>query len=301
MLQPMSNRRLYLLSQGALPTDGSVKDHTTGKVVAGQRFVDSEDSEVESLLQDEEESSKSQEEVSVTEDISFLDSPNPSSKTYEELKRVRKPVLTAIEGTAHGEPCHFPFLFLDKEYDECTSDGREDGRLWCATTYDYKTDEKWGFCETEEDAAKRRQMQEAEAIYQSGMKILNGSTRKNQKREAYRYLQKAAGMNHTKALERVSYALLFGDYLTQNIQAAKEMFEKLTEEGSPKGQTVSVASVENLCTWHFVVVEFWFGVGWGWGLVYVHECFACMCVCTTCVPGTQGDQKGVSCPLELEL
>lgn len=87
----MSNRRLYLLSQGALPTDGSVKDHTTGKVVAGQRFVDSEDSEVESLLQDEEESSKSQEEVSVTEDISFLDSPNPSSKTYEELKRVRKP------------------------------------------------------------------------------------------------------------------------------------------------------------------------------------------------------------------
>lgn len=47
-------------------------------------------------------------------------------------------------------------------------------------------------------------------------------------------------MNHTRALERVSYALLFGDYLTQNIQAAKEMFEKLTEEGSPKGQTVSV-------------------------------------------------------------
>ena len=42
-------------------------------------------------------------------------------------------------------------------------------------------------------------------------------------------------MNHIKALERVSYALLFGDYLTQNIQAAKEMFEKLTEEGSPKG------------------------------------------------------------------
>lgn len=58
------------------------------------------------------------------------------------------PALTAIEGTAHGEPCHFPFLFLDKEYDECTSDGREDGRLWCATTYDYKADEKWGFCES---------------------------------------------------------------------------------------------------------------------------------------------------------
>lgn len=59
-------------------------------------------------------------------------------------------------------------------------------------------------------------------------------------------------MNHTKALERVSYALLFGDYLTQNIPAAKEMFEKLTEEGSPKGQTVSASPIENLCTQHFV-------------------------------------------------
>lgn len=66
------------------------------------------------------------------------------------------PVLTAIEGTAHGEPCHFPFLFLDKEYDECTSDGREDGRLWCATTYDYKTDEKWGFCESKPCALDAR-------------------------------------------------------------------------------------------------------------------------------------------------
>lgn len=56
-------------------------------------------------------------------------------------------VLTAIGGTADGEPCHFPFLFMEKEYAECTADGREDGRLWCATTYDYKKDQKWGFCE----------------------------------------------------------------------------------------------------------------------------------------------------------
>lgn len=45
-------------------------------------------------------------------------------------------------------------------------------------------------------------------------------------------------MNHTKAMEKVSYAMLFGDYLKQNIQSAKELFEKLTEEGSHKGQTV---------------------------------------------------------------
>nr|XP_035936061.1 protein sel-1 homolog 1 isoform X2 [Halichoerus grypus] len=225
-------------SKTSLPSDESVKDHNTaGRVVAGQIFLDSEESELESPVQEEEDSLRSQEGESVAEEISFLESPNPENKDYEEPTKVRKQALTAIEGTAHGEPCHFPFLFLDKEYDECTSDGREDGRLWCATTYDYKADEKWGFCETEEEATKRRQMQEAEMMYQTGMKILNGSNKKSQKREAYRYLQKAAGMNHTKAVERVSYALLFGDYLTQNIQAAKEMFEKLTEEGSPKGQT----------------------------------------------------------------
>lgn len=58
---------------------------------------------------------------------------------------------------------------------------------------------------------------------------------------AYQYLLRAADMNHTKAMEKVSYALLFGDYLKQNIQAAKELFEKLTEEGSPKGQTVQTS------------------------------------------------------------
>ncbi|KAI5767799.1 SEL1L [Gulo gulo luscus] len=232
------NQDESLDSKTSLSSDEPVKDHNTaGRVVAGQIFLDSEESELESPIQEEEDSLRSQEGESVAEEIRFLESPNPENKDYEEPKKVRKQALTAIEGTAHGEPCHFPFLFLDKEYDECTSDGREDGRLWCATTYDYKADEKWGFCETEEEAAKRRQMQEAEMMYQTGMKILNGSNKKSQKREAYRYLQKAAGMNHTKALERVSYALLFGDYLTQNIQAAKEMFEKLTEEGSPKGQT----------------------------------------------------------------
>ncbi|XP_055394799.1 protein sel-1 homolog 1 isoform X2 [Bubalus kerabau] len=225
-------------SKTSVPSDESVENHSpASRVIAGQIFLDSEESELESPPQEEEDNLRIQEGESIAEEISFLESPNPENKDYEELTKVRKPALTAIEGTAHGEPCHFPFLFLDKEYDECTSDGREDGRLWCATTYDYKADEKWGFCETEEEAARRRQMQEAEMMYQTGMKILNGSNKKSQKREAYRYLQKAASMNHTKALERVSYALLFGDYLTQNIQAAKEMFEKLTEEGSPKGQT----------------------------------------------------------------
>lgn len=54
----------------------------------------------------------------------------------------------------------------------------------------------------------------------------------------YEKLLKVAEKGHQKAMEKVAYAMLFGDYMNQNVKKAKEMFEKLAMEGSPKAQTV---------------------------------------------------------------
>uniref|UniRef100_A0A7N6AYN7 Fibronectin type-II domain-containing protein n=1 Tax=Anabas testudineus TaxID=64144 RepID=A0A7N6AYN7_ANATE len=134
-------------------------------------------------------------------------------------------------GTAHGEPCIFPFLFQGKEYSDCTTDGRGDGRLWCATTYDYDQEKKWGFCES------KLQAEQAEEQYQNLLHMLNATTRRAQRKELYEKLLKVAQKGHQKAMEKVAYAMLFGDYMNQNVTKAREMFEKLAIEGSPKAQT----------------------------------------------------------------
>ncbi|XP_023657976.2 protein sel-1 homolog 1 isoform X2 [Paramormyrops kingsleyae] len=142
-------------------------------------------------------------------------------------------VPVTLGGTGDGDPCQFPFLFLGREYSDCTADGRSDGRLWCATTYDYDHDRKWGFCETQEQAEQRLRVAEAEEVYQEAQRIID---RSSQGKEGYEMLVKAAHMGHTKATEKVASTMLLGEYLVQNISQAKVMFEKLVLEGSPKAQ-----------------------------------------------------------------
>jgi len=75
---------------------------------------------------------------------------------------------------------------------------------------------------------------------------------------------RAAELGHVPSMERVAFALLYGNNLHQDIGAAKAMFEKLAMLGSPRGQLVMVyvdlccvseiLAVAAVCYWHYVAV-----------------------------------------------
>lgn len=77
---------------------------------------------------------------------SFSGKANVSLLHREQIFPVCLPEIYTIQGNSQGNPCYFPFLYDGQWFHNCTSTGREDGHLWCATTHDYGKDERWGFC-----------------------------------------------------------------------------------------------------------------------------------------------------------
>ncbi|PIK62906.1 hypothetical protein BSL78_00141 [Apostichopus japonicus] len=89
---------------------------------------------------------------------------------------------------------------------------------------------------TEEQGTENVEKTEGQLIYEEAEPLLNATLDDDVKR-GYQRLLDAAYVNHTKSMELVAYAYLHGDHLPINISGAIDMFSRLSDAGTPSGQT----------------------------------------------------------------
>ncbi|XP_072010312.1 macrophage mannose receptor 1-like isoform X1 [Engystomops pustulosus] len=63
---------------------------------------------------------------------------NLCAKSYEEI--------FTLQGNSNGQPCKFPFKYINKVYVDCAKSGKYKGIYWCSTTSDYDKDQLYGYC-----------------------------------------------------------------------------------------------------------------------------------------------------------
>ncbi|XP_030878597.1 protein sel-1 homolog 1-like, partial [Leptonychotes weddellii] len=215
-------------SKTSLPSDESVKDHNTaGRVVAGQIFLDSEESELESPVQEEEDSLRSQEGESVAEEISFLESPNPENKDYEEPTKVQKQgsldIFLAFKDTLYYHLLLLIFVNFQVGLGQLHLHGGRGVEQNHQRAFDYFN--------LAANAGNSHAMAFLGKMYSEGSDIVPQSNE-----TALHYFKKAADMGNPVGQSGLGMAYLYGRGVQVNYDLALKYFQKAAEQGWVDGQ-----------------------------------------------------------------